>query len=701
MGYDDDFEESPVKAASSKVSAAAQPSKTSTAPPADHSASIAAITASLDARFEAEEKRAKAEREAHERRVSEWNTQREEQARRDAADLATRREADRKAATEMLSRQEEAAKKLQEQQERLTEQMAAFMAQQQQQQQQQQQLILHQQQQEVQRHRDPLDMSDDEGGGRRKRRERERERDFRRLQEEEAAHSLFHRLAKDVREVFNELNMSVVAAEKERLLKDDRYRKEREARDRREEAERLERDQRQERERAEREEAFWKALGERESRYTEAVEKRALKDDADREERLQRDIEERTQRTRTDREVRDGLERLDRERRDREDALSLERDRKLIQSQVDDMKRQFQEHCEEIRRQFAVERGHLAEVHKMEMAAAEKRSIEALGANDKYHKDYALGAEQQAASAAKLEALVTLCNEAVTGTRAMLEEEGERRMAVIKQREASSEESAELVRRVLTDMTEMKEALNMERQRVAALYSKFDLTISNFNRTNEEWQRKFDEGRAHYDTLRQQLEKDKKAMLHEVAQERKLLDRQHEDFLAEKMRTMSEIQSERMAIMKDRTEAALAREKHNKDETALLLSLRTKEEEYQCRLEAIAADRDLANDLRREAQRLRDEAALERENLRRERVGFEQERDGIMMRVEYVRQKADDAIVDQNRLRKELAHERASNMQLGRSNSVPMITAPAASSQFHLELAKQRAALSRLSENMQ
>ncbi|ESL12143.1 hypothetical protein TRSC58_00095 [Trypanosoma rangeli SC58] len=102
---------------------------------------------------------------------------------------------------------------------------------------------------------------------RRRLRERERAVHLRRLEQEEAARSLFQRLAQDVREVFHELNLSVVASEKDRLMKDERYRKEREAKDRRDELEKQERMQKESKEREEREAKFWSALEDRDTRF--------------------------------------------------------------------------------------------------------------------------------------------------------------------------------------------------------------------------------------------------------------------------------------------------------------------------------------------------------------------------------------------------------------------------------------------------
>eukprot|EP00658_Telonema_sp_P-2_P015004 TRINITY_DN15734_c0_g1_i1.p1 TRINITY_DN15734_c0_g1~~TRINITY_DN15734_c0_g1_i1.p1 ORF type:complete len:248 (+),score=81.56 TRINITY_DN15734_c0_g1_i1:109-744(+) len=198
-------------------------------------------------------------------------------------------------------------------------------------------------------------------------------------------------------------------------------------------------------------------------------------------------------------------------------------------------------------------------------------------------------------------------------------------------------------------------------------------------------------------------DRDKKVMLHEVHQERKLLEKQHNEFIESKMQTLSEIQSERMLIMKERTEAAMTREKFNKDEAGLLVALRQKEEEYQCRLDAIAADRDVAQELRREAQQLRDDACSERDHVRGERATLEAAREEVLLRVEDVRRRAEDAVGDQQRLRKELAAERASsvtNQLRGGSQQYGSGGGMNQFSQLQSELAKQRAALSRLNENL-
>lgn len=545
----------------------------------------------------------------------------------------------------------------------------------------------------------PLDPRLEKERDRRRRRERDRDRDARRMHEEEAAHSLFHRLAKDVREVFHELNMSVVAAEKERLLKDERYRKEREMRDRREEVDRMERTEKERKDREEREERMWKMLDEREEKFRGVLEMRLGREEQEREDRLRRDLEEKSDRVRNDRDLRDELERLDRERRDREDSSHRDRDRILLQSQLDEVKKQYRLQMEEMRRQFDLDRAHVAEIHKLEMGAMEKRHVEAASMTEKHHREQLILMDLHSANASKLEQLIKHSREEMEAAKKLNENITEERLQIVKERERQIDDQMAMVTKVYQESQNLKESLERERMRLSTLYAQFDISIASFNKENEEERRKHRESQLHYETLRQQVEKDRRMMIHEIQQERKLMENQHEEYLQQKMTSVSELQNERIAIQKERAEANLVRERQNRDESQLMLTLRSREEELRSKLESIDADRVSSSEMKREAARLREDCVAEREAIRRDRALFEAEKQEMLHRMEEIKLRAEEAGEEQHKLRKELAQERLAG-NAGRSPPHPTGNMATMSvSQLQLDLAKQRAMLSRIAEH--
>ena len=281
---------------------------------------------------------------------------------------------------------------------------------------------------------------------------------------------------------------------------------------------------------------------------------------------------------------------------------------------------------------------------------------------------------------------------------------------MLKDREKEIEGQKDLVQSVLHEVQSIRDNLNTERQRIASLYAQFDLAIKAFVKETGEERAKLREAQAHFETLRQSLDKDRKQMLHEISVERKMLEQQHDEFVERKMSSMTELQNERMAIMKERSEFSLIRERQNRDEASVLASLRSREEELSTKLEAIESDRQISAESKRDAQRLLQEAQSEREAIRRERNIFELEKAELMHRIEDVTRRAEEAREGQDRMRKELAVERTSHVDVNRGlgphhggRSPPMggyLLGQNTSSVMQLELAKQRAVLNRISEDI-
>ncbi|KAG5472501.1 hypothetical protein LSCM1_03902 [Leishmania martiniquensis] len=554
---------------------------------------------------------------------------------------------------------------------------------------------------------DDTEDADERGAGasraelqRRRRREHERAVGLRRAEEEEAAHALFQRLAHDVREVFHELNLSVVAAEKERLIKDERYRRERELRDRREDMARAEKLEKELREREEREAKFWAMAEQRDEKYRTFMEERMRKDEEEREARLKRDLEDRAARLRNERELREGMDRMDKERRAKAEEESRQHDSLVLTAQMEEVSARYRAQLEEVKRQMEADSVRKDELQKAELAMMAKRHEAVLEQLQKQHAQQLATMDGHVGNVSRIEALVAAMQETMEATKAMNEKLLGERMSVLQQKERQLDEQQAVLDAMVAEMKATQETVAAERVRVAGLYAKFELALASFSKSSEEDRRTFREAHAHYDTLRQQAEKDRRLMLGEVAQERKMLEQQFEEFLAKKMEAMAELQSERMAIARERAEASMLRERQNRDETDLLKSLRSREEEYKMKLESIESDRATACHLKDEHKRLCDAVAAERQALRQEREKFELEKKELLSRFEAIRRQAEDASSSQERLRIQFMGDRndvvdGNGATIGMLRGEPLVCN--AASRLQMDLARQRAVLQSIS----
>ncbi|CAG9578519.1 conserved hypothetical protein [Leishmania major strain Friedlin] len=535
---------------------------------------------------------------------------------------------------------------------------------------------------------------------RRRRREHERAVSLRRAEEEEAAHALFQRLAQDVREVFHELNLSVVAAEKERLIKDERYRRERELRDRREDMARAEKLEKELKEREEREAKFWAMVEQRDEKFRTFLEERTNKDEEEREARLRRDLEDRATRLRNERELREEMDKMEKERRAKAEEESRRHDGLVLTAQIEEVSARYRAQLEEVRRQMEAESLRKDELQKAELAMMAKRHEAALEQLQRQHAQQLATMDGHVGNVSRIEALVAAMQETMEATKAMNEKLLAERMSVLQQKERQLDERQAVLDAMVAEMKVSQETVAAERARVAGLHAKFELALSSFSKNSEEDRRAFREAHAHYDTLRQQAEKDRRLMLGEVAQERKLLEQQFEEFLAKKMEAMAELQNERIAIARERAEASMVRERQNRDETDLLKALRSREEEYKMKLESIESDRATACHMKDEHKRLCDAAAAERQALRHEREKFELEKEELLSRFEAIRRQAEDAASSQERLRIQLMGDRSDVLDgngaaVGLLRGGPLVCK--AASRFQMDLARQRAVLQNIS----
>ncbi|KAG5472878.1 hypothetical protein LSCM4_02203 [Leishmania orientalis] len=535
---------------------------------------------------------------------------------------------------------------------------------------------------------------------RRRRREHERAVGLRRAEEEEAAHALFQRLAQDVREVFHELNLSVVAAEKERLIKDERYRRERELRDRREDMARAEKLEKELREREEREAKFWAMVDQRDEKFRTFMEERMRKDEEEREARLRRDLEDRAARLRNERELREEMDKMDKERRAKAVEESRQHDSLVLTAQLEEVSARYRAQLEEVKRQMEADSMRKDELQKTELGMMAKRHEAALEQLQRQHAQQLATMDGHVGNASRVEALVAAMQETMEATKAMNEKLLAERVSVLQLKERQLDEQQAVLDAMVADMKATQETVAAERVRVAGLYAKFELALSSFSKSSEEDRRTFREAHAHYDTLRQQAEKDRRLMLGEVAQERKMLEQQFEEFLAKKMEAMAELQGERMAIARERAEASMVRERQNRDETDLLKSLRSREEEYKMKLESLESDRATACHLKDEHKRLCDAAAAERQALRQEREKFELEKKELLSRFEAIRRQAEDAASSQERLRIQFMGDRNDIFDGNGAATRVLRGEPLvcnAASRLQMDLAQQRAVLQNIS----
>ncbi|XQJ29132.1 hypothetical protein NXY56_005169 [Leishmania guyanensis] len=535
---------------------------------------------------------------------------------------------------------------------------------------------------------------------RRRRREHERAVELRRAEEEEAAHALFHRLAQDVREVFHELNLSVVAAEKERLIKDERYRRERELRDRREDMARGEKLEKELKEREEREMKFWAMVEQRDEKFRTFLEERMNKDEGEREARLKRDLEDRATRLRNERELREEMDKMDKERRAKAEAESRHHDDLVLTAQIEEVSSRYRAQLEDVRRQMEADSVRKDELQKAELSMMAKRHEVVLEHLQRQHAQQLATMDGHVGNASRIEALVATMQETMEATKTMNEKLLAERLSVLQQKERQLDDQQAVLDAMVAEVKASQETMAAERARVAGLYAKFELALSSFSKNSEEDRRIFREAHAHYDTLRQQAEKDRRLMLSEVAQERRMLEQQFEEFLAKKMEAMAELQSERMAIARERAEASMVRERQNRDETDLLKALRSREEEYKMKLESIESDRATACHMKDEHRRLCEAATAERQALGQEREKFELEKKELLSRFEAIRRQAEDAASSQERLRIRFMGDRH-DAHDGNGGAAGLLCGESlvcsAASRLQMDLARQRAVLQNIS----
>lgn len=317
----------------------------------------------------------------------------------------------------------------------------------------------------------------------------------------------------------------------------------------------------------------------------------------------------------------------------------------------------------------------------------------------------------QSANAAKLEQLIAAAQTELKQTQVMHERLLSERMTVIKEREEQIEAQMKLVATMLRELSSVKEHVDKERLRLVSLMAQFEVAVQSMVKDNEEERRRHREAQSHFETLRQQLEKERRSMIVEVQAERKALEQQHDEFVQGKMQTVGELQGERLALSRERMEWASQKERQVRDDVSLLAKLRERDEELMKKLEALEQDRSTITSEKIETQRLLEEARVERDTLRRERAALEREREGVMQCVEDVRRRANEAEEAHSRLRRDLLEDRAGvvddrvfhpsakQQRAGTARGGALIQG-GPSSALHLDLARQRAALLKIENDV-
>jgi hypothetical protein len=266
----------------------------------------------------------------------------------------------------------------------------------------------------------------------------------------------------------------------------------------------------------------------------------------------------------------------------------------------------------------------------------------------------------------------------------------------MREREQQVDQQVQLMQKLSMEQGSLKDQMDKERLRLVSLFSQFEVSMGSFQRDNETDRRKHSEGLAHLEAMRGQGEKDRKLALNEVTSERRLLEQQHNEFVDRKMTAMTELQEERTAVQKERAEWTLLRERQTRDETALLASLRSKEETLTERADGMQDDRRDIADMKREAARVREEALAERHALSGERMQFDAEKGMLEQRIDEVQRRAEDAANVQTRLRKDIAEERVSSEQRLFTVTATGGHGGRGSGAFQVDLARQRAVLNRI-----
>ena len=490
---------------------------------------------------------------------------------------------------------------------------------------------------------------------RRQRRALERRKQHVMAEEEVAASSLMKRLASDVKTIFQELNLAIVAAERDRHEKEERYRRDREARDRQYAEERAARDERDRREQQAASERFFAFLEEQERKREEAEAQRThnLARDAEAQASGARDAEER--KALREAEHRAGIEKLERERRDQEDAAFREREQAGFKMQLETYQRASRQQTDELQMKMQSELEHIQEMRRLEMENLQKRHDDALtGQKEQY--DHSLKIyDVHRANSDKLQGLVDTLRHSIDAVGALNEKANEGHTEALREREAHLHKQLQLQAEMQAQVAAQREEVDKERQRLHSLYVRFEGCIGGFTERHTEELRNLQEAQVRANNMRDIVEEQRMRHAKEMNGEMLALEAKRGELDEERFKWLQEVQQQRMDLGRERADVTKVIEQTRRDERHVHEAKQALAE----RAVESATDTSAAEEKKRyiEAEYKRLETYKEEtvEALNNERSMVEQAK----RQVELLMLKADESGREAARLRQEAAKEKA------------------------------------------
>eukprot|EP01064_Diplonema_japonicum_P011872 TRINITY_DN19318_c0_g3_i1.p1 TRINITY_DN19318_c0_g3~~TRINITY_DN19318_c0_g3_i1.p1 ORF type:complete len:870 (+),score=206.96 TRINITY_DN19318_c0_g3_i1:55-2610(+) len=401
---------------------------------------------------------------------------------------------------------------------------------------------------------------------RRQRRQLERRKQHLLAEEEVAASAVMKRLANDIKGVFQELNMSIVAAERDRHQKEERYRKEREARDIAYEEERQTRDERDRRDRESREERFWDNLREQEKIRNAADTERRHREKVELEARWREDHDSKQQRLEKETDHNDKINELERERRTREDEAFREREQAAYKSQLEAYQRASRQQTEELQLRMASELDHLKEIRHIEMQNMEKRHKDAVESQRLQYEQSLQLFDVHRVNSEKLTQLVDEVRDSVKAVGDLNERANEYQSDMLKEKELHLSKQLKAQGELLSQIEQQKEILEKERQRLALSYGKFDTCVTSFSARHSEEIQNLQAAQARANSLRDIVEEQRMKHAKEIHAEMLMLEQKRSELDEERFQWLKEVQEQRLETSKERMDLSRNLERIRKEE---------------------------------------------------------------------------------------------------------------------------------------
>ena len=404
---------------------------------------------------------------------------------------------------------------------------------------------------------------------RRQRRALERKKQQILADEEIAASAVMKRLATDVKSIFQELNLSIVAAERDRHQKEERYRKEREARDRVYQEEREARDERDRRERLAAEERFWGNLEVQDKKRQEAESERALRDKRDQDERFSTDLEDKEKQALREREHRDNMDQLERDRRDQEDASFREREKAAFNHQLETYQRASRQQTDELQLKMQSEMDHMRQVRTIEMEHMETRHRDALAAQKQQYEQSTKIFDVHTVNADKLESLVLTLRDSVNGVGSLNDKANEAYAQTLLEREQHLTRLTQQQQEMQQQIERQRDDNDKERQRLQTLYTRFETAVASFTERHNEELRTLQEAQVRAHNLRDIVEEQRTKHAKSMNAEMLGLEQKRAELDEERFKWLQELQQQRMDLGRERSDLTKTLESVRKEERQL------------------------------------------------------------------------------------------------------------------------------------